>query len=121
MTVDTWHPDDAQPEPVRLTPAAVAHVRNQIAQQPSAVGIRLGTRKSGCSGFMYQLDFVEQPDAEDTVFETDDVRVFVDADSLKLVGGTTIDYVQDGISRVMRFNNPHAQDTCGCGESFSVS
>ncbi len=120
MAVDTWAPTDNQPEPVQLTPAAVAHVRDQIAQHPGAVGIRLATRKSGCSGFMYHLDFVDQPADDDTVFENDDVTVYVDAESLKLVGGTTIDYVQDGISRVMRFNNPHAQSTCGCGESFST-
>ena len=121
MSVETWNPSDDPQEPVRLTASAVEHVRAQIAQQPGAVGIRLGTRKSGCSGFMYQLDFVEQPASDDTVFETDNVRVYVDADSLQLVAGTTIDYVQDGISRVMRFNNPRAQDTCGCGESFSIS
>lgn len=121
MAVETWNPANDQSDAVRLTPAAVEHVRGQIEQHPGALGIRLGTRKSGCSGFMYHVDFVEQPDADDLVFETDDVRVFVDTESMKLVGGTTIDYVQDGISRVMRFNNPLAQDTCGCGESFTVS
>lgn len=120
MTVESWSPASDQQEPVRLTDAAIAHVRDQIAQHPGAIGIRLGTRKSGCSGFMYHVDFVEQADVDDTLFENGDVQVYVDSESLKLVGGTTIDYVQDGISRVMRFNNPHAQDTCGCGESFSV-
>lgn len=121
MAVETWNPAGDQAEPVQLTAAALDHVRSQIEQHPGAVGIRLGTRKSGCSGFMYQLDFVEQPSAGDAVFETEDVRVFVDAESLRLVSGTTIDYVQEGISKVMRFDNPRAENTCGCGESFSIS
>ena len=118
MSVATFKPEPTQ---VSMTPAAITHTRNQLTRE-SARGLRLGVRKSGCSGFMYVLDLVQDPNADDQEFVVaDGVSVFVDAKSLPYVSGTEIDYVREGLSSFYKFNNPNAQSACGCGESFSVS
>ena len=103
-----------------MTAAALAHTRTQLSKE-SARGLRLGVRKSGCSGFMYVLDLVTEPAEDDQEFVIDEgVSVFVDAASLAYVSGTEIDYVREGLSSFYKFNNPNVQSACGCGESFSV-
>jgi len=121
MSVETYNPENDQSMAVTMTEAAVAHTRGQLKSEGDAVGVRLAARKAGCSGFMYHVEFVSEIDSADKVFEVaDDLTIYVDTESLPLVGGTEIDFVQDGLSRVFKFNNPRAKDTCGCGESFTV-
>lgn len=117
MTVETFDPAATG---VRMTPAATAHARRQL-ERSGARAVRLGVSKSGCSGFMYQLDYVTEPGAEDTEFEVaEDLSVFVDPEALPLVSGTEIDLVVEGLNSVLKFRNPNAQVECGCGESFGV-
>ena len=118
MTVETFEPTAA--EGVRMTPAARDHARRQLSKA-GARAVRLGVKKSGCSGFMYQLDYVTEPGADDTEFPVaDDLSVFVDPEALTLVQGTEIDLVVEGLNSVLKFRNPNAQVECGCGESFNV-
>ena len=118
MSVATFKPE---PTRISMTPAAVAHTRTQLSKA-GAAGLRLGVKKSGCSGFMYVLDLVAEAASDDQEFVVDEgVSVFVDSASLPYVGGTEIDYVREGLSSFYKFNNPNAQSACGCGESFSVS
>lgn len=117
MTVETFTPGEAG---VRMTPAAVAHARRQLARA-GARAVRLGIKESGCSGYMYQVDYVIEPAADDLEFRVDDaLSVFVDPQALPLVQGTEIDLVVEGLNSVLKFNNPNAQVQCGCGESFGV-
>lgn len=121
MSVETYSPDNDPALAVTMTTAAIKHTRAQLQAETGAVGVRLAARKAGCSGFMYHVEFVNEVDGADKVFPVaDDFSVYVDTDSLPLVGGTEIDFVQEGLSRVFKFNNPRAKDTCGCGESFTV-
>ncbi|MEE4360513.1 MAG: iron-sulfur cluster assembly accessory protein [Pseudomonadales bacterium] len=118
MTVETFDPQALGG--VTMTPAAVAHAQRQLARS-GARAVRLGVKQSGCSGFMYQIDYVTEPAAEDTEFVVaDTLSVFVDPDALPLVRGTEIDLVIEGLNSVLKFRNPNATAECGCGESFAV-
>ncbi len=121
MSVETYNPENDPSVAVTMTDAAIAHTRGQLGQEDGAVGVRLAARKAGCSGFMYHVEFVSEVDSADRVFPVaDDLSLYVDTESLPLVAGTEIDFVKDGLSRVFKFNNPKAKDTCGCGESFTI-
>jgi iron-sulfur cluster assembly protein len=105
---------------VTLTPAAADRVKNFLHSRGHGVGLRLGIRKTGCSGYAYVVNYAEEVGAGDTVFEDQGVTVVVDSDSLALVDGTEVDFVRHGLNEAFRFKNPKARSECGCGESFSV-
>ena len=105
---------------ITLTDNAAARVRDFIAKRGSGIGLRLGVKATGCSGFAYVVDYADEVGDDDVVFETDDVRVVVDRQSLDLIDGTEVDYVREGLNEAFRFRNPKAAGECGCGESFSV-
>jgi iron-sulfur cluster assembly protein len=105
---------------IALTPSAVEYVKNFMARRDKVEGLRVGVKKSGCSGFAYVLDFADAVNADDMVFEQDGVKVIVAADSLAYLEGMQLDYVREGLNSFFKFNNPNVKDSCGCGESFSV-
>jgi iron-sulfur cluster assembly protein len=84
------------------------------------VAVRLAVRPSGCSGFGYRIDPTDSIREDDTVFESDGVSIAVDALSLPYLQGATVDLVQEGLARRLRFDNPNARQSCGCGESFGT-
>ena len=105
---------------ITLTPSAADRVRNFLAARGQGLGLRLGVRKTGCSGFAYVVNYADEVHDDDQVFESEGVKVIVDAGSLALVDGTEIDFVRHGLSEAFRFRNPNVKGECGCGESFSV-
>jgi iron-sulfur cluster assembly protein len=105
---------------ISLTPAAAERVRSFLAARGKGLGLRLGVRKTGCSGFAYVVNYADDSEAKDHVFEDQGVKVFVDPDSLALINGTTVDFVKQGLNEAFRFHNPNIKGECGCGESFSV-
>ena len=107
--------------PIRLTERAHARIRTFLATKPSAVGVRFGVKKTGCSGYGYVIDLADAVAAGDQVFEQDGVRIVVDADSLDFVQGTEIDFAQQGLGSAFVFDNPNVKGECGCGESFTVA
>jgi len=119
MTIETYDPN-ASAE-VSMTDAAIQHIRKMLDKQGSKQGVRLGVKKSGCSGFKYEIEFVEQADnADQTIQVADDLALFIAADAKAYVRGTVIDFTKEGLNSTIKFNNPNAKDLCGCGESFSV-
>jgi iron-sulfur cluster assembly protein len=106
--------------PVSLTPAAAERIRSFIANRGRGVGLRLGVKKTGCSGYAYVVNYADEVAPEDVVFEDAGVKVIVDAESLRLVDGTEIDFVRQGLNEAFRFRNPNVRGECGCGESFNV-
>lgn len=106
---------------ISLTETAAKHVQQQLEKRGKGEGIRLGVRTSGCSGFAYVLEFVDDTVNEDQVFEAHGVRVFVDPKSLIYLDGTELDLVKEGVNEGLQFNNPNVKDECGCGESFNVN
>ena len=105
---------------IALTPSAVEYVRGFLARRGAGEGLRVGVKKSGCSGFAYVLDFAETVNADDVVYEQDGIKVIVAADNLTYLEGMVVDYVREGLNSFFKFNNPNVKDSCGCGESFSV-
>ncbi|HEB59337.1 MAG TPA: iron-sulfur cluster assembly protein IscA [Gammaproteobacteria bacterium] len=105
---------------ITLTETAAERVRDFLANRGSGVGLRLGVRTSGCSGMAYVLEFADDVEAEDEVFEDKGVKIIVDPKSLIYLDGTELDYGKEGLNEGFKFNNPNVKDECGCGESFTV-
>ncbi len=105
---------------ISLTESAATRIRSFLAARGHGLGLRLGVRKTGCSGFAYVVNYADSQQADDIVFEDRGVRVFVDPGSLKLIDGTVVDFVKQGLNEAFRFQNPNVKGECGCGESFSV-
>lgn len=106
---------------IQLTESAADRVRTLLAKRGRGQGLRLGTRKSGCSGFAYLVDYADEITGNDVVFESHGVKVVVDEASLPMLEGMEVDYVRtNALHEGFEFHNPNVKDTCGCGESFSV-
>lgn len=104
--------------PIALTDSAAEHLAAQLAKGGRAV--RLAVSPAGCSGLRYRIDPADSIGGDDVVFESRGVRIAVDAGSLPYLQGTTLDLVQEGLGRRLRFDNPNARESCGCGESFAA-
>ena len=105
---------------ISLTDSAAKHVQSYMQSRGKGVGLRLGVRTTGCSGMAYVLEFADEVDEGDTVFEDNDVKIIIDAKSLLYLDGTELDFAREGLNEGFKFNNPNVKDECGCGESFTV-
>jgi len=105
---------------ISLTPAALARVRQFLSVAPDALGLRLGVKRTGCSGWGYAVELAREANADDRICEQDGVRIYVDADSQALLDGVQVDFVRKGLNQEFSFVNPNATAACGCGESFTV-
>ncbi|MCI7479636.1 iron-sulfur cluster assembly protein IscA [[Pasteurella] aerogenes] len=105
---------------ITLTETAANRVATFLANRGKGVGLRLGIKTSGCSGLAYVLEFVDNVNEDDQVFESNGVNVIVDAKSLVYLDGTQLDFVKEGLNEGFKFTNPNVKDQCGCGESFNV-
>lgn len=104
-----------------LTPTAVEKVKEILAKQdPQPLGLRVAVVGGGCSGFSYQMNFENQTNGIDKIFEFDGLKVFVDQASLMYLKGTRIDYIETLEGSGFKFENPNVKSTCGCGSSFTV-
>lgn len=110
---------------ITLTDQAAAHVRKMLEQRGHGIGLRLGTRKSGCSGYAYLVDFADQVGDNDQTFASAGITLVVDRDSIAHLDGMTLDYgpmslgTGASLNSGFEFINPNATATCGCGESVS--
>ena len=105
---------------VTLTESAARQIKKQLEKRGKGIGLKLGVRKSGCSGYAYALDYADALNENDAVFEEFGVKVIVPQSDLEFVDGIELDYRREGINEAFQFNNPNVKGTCGCGESFSV-
>ena len=105
---------------VLLTHSAAERVSAYLAKRGHGLGLRVGVRSTGCSGYAYLVDYADSIEPDDVVFDNNGVKVIVDAKSLKLIDGTQVDFVKEGINEAFKFRNPNVKGECGCGESFSV-
>ena len=105
---------------ISLTLPAAERVRSHLARRGGGLGLRLGIKPSGCSGFSYIIDYADEARDDDLVFDSHGVKVFVDRASLSAIDGTQVDFVRQGLNESFRFTNPNVRGECGCGESFSV-
>lgn len=105
---------------ITLTEPAANRVQKYLANRGKGIGLRLGVKTTGCSGMAYTLEFVDEAQPEDVVFESHGIKVLVDPKSLTYIDGTELDFAREGINEGFKFNNPNVKDECGCGESFTV-
>lgn len=105
---------------ISLSPSAADRVRTQLASRGRGLGLRLGVKTSGCSGFSYVVGFADESSPADHVFEDQGVKVYVDEQSLPMLDGTRVDFVRQGLNESFQFENPRVAGECGCGESFTV-
>ena len=105
---------------ISLTNNAAERIR-QFMEKDGGVGLRLGVRKTGCSGWAYTVSLATAIEPDDIVFEDQGVKIVIPPDSLSFLDGSEIDFAAQGLGRSFRFNNPNATEECGCGESFTVS
>jgi len=89
--------------------------------QDGGLGLRLGVRKTGCSGWAYTVQIAEAIEEDDIVFEDNGVKVVVSGDSIGFLDGSEVDFVSEGLNKEFRFKNPNATEECGCGESFTIN
>jgi iron-sulfur cluster assembly protein len=105
---------------ITLTESAANRVQGYLARRGDGLGLRLGVKKTGCSGFAYVVDYADEVGETDVTFEDRAITIVVDRESLPYVDGTEIDFVKQGLNEAFRFRNPNVKGECGCGESFSV-
>ncbi|MBH5329639.1 iron-sulfur cluster assembly protein IscA [Eikenella sp. S3360] len=105
---------------ITLTQKAADHISSFLSKRGKGEGIRVGVKTSGCSGMAYTLEFVDEVQPEDVMFEGHGVKVFVDPKSLVYLDGTELDYTKEGLQEGFKFANPNVKNECGCGESFNV-
>jgi iron-sulfur cluster assembly accessory protein len=84
------------------------------------IGLRVAVAGGGCSGFSYSFDYVEIPETDDSIFEQDGSKVFIDPVSLQYLVGATLDYKKSLVSEQFIILNPNAKSSCGCGQSFNT-
>ena len=103
-----------------LTDAAAARIAAIAAKQAKPAVLRLSVEGGGCSGFQYKFDLAESPEGDDAVSENDGVKLVVDAVSMDLVAGSTVDFVESLGGAAFKVENPQAAAGCGCGSSFGI-
>lgn len=106
---------------IQLTQRAANHVQQMLNKRGHGMGFRLAVRQAGCSGFLYVVDYVDQINDDDVIFESYDINIVIDKNSLPNIDGSEIDYLKiDAMNQGFQFQNPNVHDVCGCGESFNV-
>ncbi len=105
---------------ILLTENAARQIKKQLEKRGKGLGLKLGVKQSGCSGYAYTIEYADTLNDGDVVIENFDVKVIVPSSDLQFVEGLELDYRREGINEVFKFNNPNVKATCGCGESFSV-
>ncbi len=105
---------------ITVTENAARQIQRQLQKRGSGLGLRLGVKTTGCSGYAYVLDYADAQAADEIVFEQHDVKVLVKQTDLDKLNGIELDYAREGFNEAFKFNNPNVKGVCGCGESFSV-
>jgi len=105
---------------ITLTDTAAQRVKGFLDNRGHGIGLRLGVKTTGCSGMAYVLEFVDEAQPEDSIFEDNGIKIIIDPKSLIFLDGTEVDYSKEGLNEGFEFKNPNVKNTCGCGESFNI-
>jgi len=105
---------------IRLTASAADRVHRYLGEHRNSIGLRLGVKKTGCTGFAYVVAVAEAVHEQDQVFEDGGVSIVVNTADLPMLRGTEVDFVRQGLNENFAFNNPNVKSECGCGESFGI-
>lgn len=105
---------------ITVSDTAAQRAKAFLENRGSGLGLRLGVKTTGCSGLAYVLEFVDDVNSDDQMFEDNGVKIIIDGKSLVYLDGTHLDFAKDGLNEGFEFTNPNANGECGCGESFNV-
>ncbi|MGH6876450.1 MAG: HesB/IscA family protein [Rhizomicrobium sp.] len=105
---------------IRLTESAAQRIGAQIHKRGKGLGLRVGVKKSGCSGYAYTMDYADEIGPDDQVFENHGAKLVVKSEYLPMLEGLTLDFQKNGLNESFKFLNPNVKGQCGCGESFTV-
>ena len=108
------------PSEINFSEKAIDHFRSSLNSRCKGLGIRIGVRKAGCSGYEYFFDFVDAFEKEGIIFEKNGCKIYVDNNSLEFLKGSLVDFTEEGLNNGIKFINPNAKAVCGCGESFTI-
>ena len=105
---------------ITITENAADSAKKFLGNRGRGIGLRIGVKTTGCSGMSYVIEFADEVEKEDTVFEEKGIKIIVDPKCLLYLDGTEIDFGKEGLNEGFKFVNPNEKARCGCGESFSV-
>ncbi|MDJ0814267.1 MAG: iron-sulfur cluster assembly accessory protein [Woeseiaceae bacterium] len=105
---------------ISLTESAAERVSAYLVKRGHGVGLRVGVKPTGCSGYSYVVNYADEIEGNDVVFEDRGVKIVVDPEALKLIDGTEVDFIKNGLNEAFSFRNPNVTGECGCGESFNI-
>ena len=105
---------------LNFSESAISHFKIVLKQRGKGIGIKLGIKEAGCSGYEYTFDFVDEVVEDYKTFEINGCSIFVDSKSFSFLKGSLVDYIDDGLNQGIKFVNPNAKAVCGCGESFTL-
>lgn len=106
---------------IQLTESAARRIQKQLAARGKGLGLRVGVKKSGCSGYAYTMDYADELASGEVAYEHYGTKLIVKDEHLPLLQGLTLDFQKQGLNESFKFLNPNVTGECGCGESFSVS
>ncbi len=105
---------------ISLTDTAATRIKTFLDKRGKGVGLRLGIKTTGCSGMAYVMEYADEIEADDSVFEDKGVTLIVNPKSLVYLEGTELNFTKEGLNEGFEFTNPNEKNRCGCGESFTV-
>ena len=105
---------------ITVTENAAKQIKNQLAKRGSGLGLRVGVKQVGCSGYAYTYDYADEILAGDQVYEGYGTKVLMDTDTLPYIDGSQLDFVTEGLKQMFKVDNPKVDSMCGCGESFNL-
>lgn len=105
---------------IQLTESAARRIQAQLGQRGKGLGLRVGIKKTGCSGYAYTMDFADESGADDEVFESHGAKLVIRREFLPMLEGVVVDFRREGLNESFKFKNPNVKGECGCGESFTV-
>jgi iron-sulfur cluster assembly protein len=105
---------------ISLTESAAERVSTYLEKRGHGVGLRVGVKPTGCSGYSYVVNYADEIGGDDIVFEDRGVKIVVDPEALDLIDGTEVDFIKNGLNEAFSFRNPNVTGECGCGESFNI-
>ena len=101
---------------------AAKHLQRYLRNSPQSIGVHIGVKDSGCSGYAYVLDLTESAPQDTLRIDVENgLTLFVDSKSVPALSGSTLRLVKEGLNETIKFDNPNAGSYCGCGESFTVN
>jgi iron-sulfur cluster assembly protein len=105
---------------ITFSDAGASYFKTQLQNNNTMLGVRFGVKDSGCNAKKYVIKLTDEKLDNDVIFKDHDIEIFVTKSDLLYLAGTEIDFVREGINKIVKYNNPNVSTACGCGESFDI-